>query len=382
MLMQIMEEVAAQYDLACLIQEKPFAGVNGSGKHNNWSIAANDGTNLFDPKQLATRSGTSEIFPVVMAAVLSAVDEYGDLMRMSIAPPGNDFRLGACEAPPSIMSVYLGDSMTTYLAGYKDGEDVTYDPRPKPTCVGVETVPDIVLPAEDRNRTSPFPYGGHRFEFRAVGSSQNVSMVNTVLGVICANAFKHFADQIEAGESPRSVAQKALDEHWKIVFNGDGYDKDNQKELVDKGLWQIDNGIEAMKRLRDEKNMNLFEEMKVLSREECVARSEVMFDNYTGVVDIEVRCMIDMINQHVIPAIRTAGVGPLDELKQALETLEKARHDVLQIGHSDERAVAARTLRLETMVSVREVCDKAEAICPAHLWTLSTYKEMLFCEKH
>merc|ERR1712000_560227 len=199
------------------------------------------------------------------------------------------------------------------------------------------------------NRTSPFPYGGHRFEFRAVGSSQNVSMVNTVLGVICAKAFKTFADKIEAGESPRIVAQNALQEHWKIVFNGDGYDKDNQKVLI---------------------------------RGECLARSEVMFDHYTGLVEIEKNCMIDMINQHVIPSVRAAGVGPLQELEEAVRTLEKAWDAVHAISNADDRASAARTLRLETMIDVRKLCSKAEEICPAHLWTLATYKELLFIDQH
>jgi glutamine synthetase len=380
-LMQIMEEVAKTYDLACLLQEKPFEGINGSGKHNNWSIGTDDGTNLFNVKQLAARSGSTEIFPVVMAAVLSAIDEYGDLMRTSICPPGNDFRLGACEAPPSIMSVYLGDSMTAFMEGYKSGVDAPYDPRPRPHSAGAECLPTVIIPAEDRNRTSPFPYGGHRFEFRAVGSSQNVSLVNTVLGTICAKSFKNFADQIEAGTPARVVAQNALNEHWKIVFNGNGYDVNNQKELIERGLWSINNGVDAMKRLTVEKNIALFEEMKVLSRDECLARASIMYNHYAGVVEIEAKCMIDMINQHVIPSVRAAGIGPLAELQAGVVTLQNSL-DAIHHLSDEEKAQASRVLRLETMIDVRKVCTEAEAICPANLWTIATYKELLFIDQH
>jgi glutamine synthetase len=381
LVMQLMEEVAKSYGLACLMQEKPFEGINGSGKHNNWSIGTDDGTNLFNVKQLAERSGSTEIFPVVMAAVIAAVDEYGDLMRMAIAPPGNDFRLGACEAPPSIMSMYLGDSMTRYLEGYRDGVDTPYDPRSTMFSLGVDALPDVLIPAEDRNRTSPFPYGGHRFEFRAVGSSQNVSLVNTVLGTICAKSFKNFADQIEAGASPRTVAQNALKEHWRIVFNGNGYDENCQQELIQRGLWSINNGIDAMKRYTVEKNMDLFAEMKVLSREECVARVEVMFAHYCQVVEIEVKCMIDMILQHIIPGLRTAGVGPVSELEEAVKRLERDFEVIHHTCDGEEKAQLSRTLRLETMIDVRKICTEAERVCPANLWTLATYKELLFIDQ-
>jgi glutamine synthetase len=381
MLMQIMEEVAKTYGLACLLQEKPFEGINGSGKHNNWSIGTDDGTNLFNVKQLAERSGSTEIFPVVMAAVMAAVDEYGDLMRMSICPPGNDFRLGACEAPPSIMSMYLGESMTRYMEGYRDGVETPYNPRSTPFSLGIDALPDVMIPAEDRNRTSPFPYGGHRFEFRAVGSSQNVSLVNTVLGTICAKSFKNFADQIEAGASARTVAQNSLKEHWRIVFNGNGYDQNCQRELIERGLWSINNGVDAMKRYKVEKNIALFEEMKVFSREECLARADVMFTHYNQVVEIEVKCMVDMIVQHIIPGLRSAGVGPISELEGAVKKLE---HDFDVIHHtseSEEKAQLSRTLRLETMIEVRKICTEAERVCPANLWTLATYRELLFIDQ-
>jgi len=170
--MQVIEEIAAKHGLAALLQEKPFQGVNGSGKHNNWSIATDNGTNILNVAQLAKNSGSSEIFPVIMAAIVKAIDQHGDLMRLAIASPGNDFRLGACEAPPSIISTYLGEDVTTFLEGYKNGEDKQYKASTKMLHMGASVLAPVEVPAEDRNRTSPFPYGGSRFEFRAVGSSQ------------------------------------------------------------------------------------------------------------------------------------------------------------------------------------------------------------------
>jgi glutamine synthetase len=300
---------------------------------------------------------------------------------MSICPPGNDFRLGACEAPPSIMSMYLGEQMTRYLEGYRDGVDTPYNPRPSLHSLGVDALPDIIIPAEDRNRTSPFPYGGHRFEFRAVGSSQNVSLVNTVLGTICAKSFKNFAEQIEAGASPRTVAQNALKEHWRIIFNGNGYDQNNQRELIERGLWSINNGVDGMKRYTVDKNIALFEEMKVLTREECVARAVTMFNHYSSVVEIEVKCMIDMISQHIIPGLRTAGVGPVKELEESVNRLQQDFDVIHHTSDPEEKAQLSRVLRLETMIDVRKICTEAERVCPANLWTLATYKELLFVDQ-
>merc|ERR1711865_1234228 len=177
--MQIIEEVAAKHGLAALLQEKPFNNVNGSGKHNNWSIGTKCGTNLLNVGQVAKNAGSDEIFPVVMAALIKAIDQHGDLMRLSIASPGNDFRLGACEAPPAIVSTYLGDDMTSYLEAFMNGQSAKYEPSKKTLDLGTREVAPFEVPAEDRNRTSPFPYGGARFEFCAVGSAQNVSLVNT-----------------------------------------------------------------------------------------------------------------------------------------------------------------------------------------------------------
>jgi glutamine synthetase len=381
MVMQIIEEVASKHGLAALLQEKPFNDVNGSGKHNNWSIATRDGVNLLEPDELAEACGNDTAFPVVMAAIVSAVEEHGDLLRMSIASPGNDFRLGACEAPPAIVSTYLGESMTEYLEAFMAGTSAKYAPVKKTIDLGCREIVPFQVPAEDRNRTSPFPYGGGRFEFRAVGSSQNVSMVNTVLNTITAEKFAQFADRIEAGEDPATIARDALKKSWRVVFNGDNYDEASQQMLTERGIWRIDSGVEAIARLSAKKNLDLFAKMGVFSEAECLSRQEIQHEHYIGTVEMEAYCLIDMINHHIIPSVKAAGVGPLAELQACVPKLKAAMAE-LHSGTTYDKAKLARVLRLETMIEMRDICDDAEEVCPANLWTLATYKELLFLDSH
>jgi glutamine synthetase len=382
MVMQIIEEVAPKYGLAALLQEKPFNDVNGSGKHNNWSVATKAGVQVLDPEDCLEASGNPVAFPVIMAAIVAAIDEHGDLMRCAIANPGNDFRLGACEAPPAIVSTYLGEDMTKYLEAFMNGSEAEYVPAKKTLDLGTAEVLPFEVPAEDRNRTSPFPYGGARFEFRAVGSAQNVSMVNTVLNTITAEKFQQFADRIDAGESAADVARAALKKHWKVVFNGNNYDPAMQDMLTESGVWRIDSGVEAISRMTDPKNVALFEKMGVLTGDECVARQDILHDHYTGTVEMEALCLIDMINQHIIPSVKAAGIGPLSDLQAALGTLKSEVAKVHAADSSYDKASVARVLRLETMIDIRAVCDAAEEVCPANLWTLATYKELLFLDSH
>jgi glutamine synthetase len=382
MVMQIIEEVAPKYGLAALLQEKPFNDVNGSGKHNNWSIATKAGVQVLDPEECLEASGNPAAFPIIMAAIVAAIDEHGDLMRCAIANPGNDFRLGACEAPPAIVSTYLGEDMSKYLEAFMDGSEGEYVPAKKTLDLGTAEVLPFEVPAEDRNRTSPFPYGGSRFEFRAVGSAQNVSMVNTVLNTITAEKFKEFADRIDAGENAADVARAALKKHWKVVFNGDNYDPAMQDMLTESGVWRIDSGVEAISRLTAPKNVALFEKMGVLTEVECIARQDILHDHYTGTVEMEALCLIDMINQHIIPSVKAAGVGPLSDLQDAVGTLKSHVSKVHAADSSYDKASLARVLRLETMIDIRAVCDAAEEVCPANLWTLATYKELLFLDSH
>jgi glutamine synthetase len=316
-----------------------------------------------------------------MSAIVKAVDDNGDLMRMAISSPGNDFRLGACEAPPSIISVYLGDDMTKYLEAYKNGDNKAYQPTMKTVNLGASVLAPVEIPAEDRNRTSPFPYGGHRFEFRAVGSSQNVSLVNTVLNTITAKAFKEFADAIEKGSKPVDVARGALNKAWRVVFNGNGYDPKNQEKLTKDGLWRIDSGVDAICRYTNPKNVALFEEMKVFSAAECSARQTVMLSHYLGTVEIEVLTLIDMLVQHIIPSVKEAKITGYD-LEKIVATLKK---DLAEIHHTEDlvkKAQLARKLRLETMIDIRTTVDEVEGLVPAHLWTLATYKDLLFLDQH
>lgn len=286
---QIIEETAPKFGLAALFQEKPFQGVNGSGKHNNWSLSTLEGAQLLNPAQLLAKTGNTEIFPVVMAAIVFAVDTYGDLMRAAICPPGNDFRLGAMEAPPAVISTYLGEDMTDYLKRFMEGSVEPYEPKTRMLNFGVDTIAPIEIPAEDRNRTSPFPYGGARFEFRAVGSSQNVSPLNTVLASITAEGFRVISDRVEGGEAPLEVARDLLKRHFRVIFNGNGYDKAWPAEADRLGLCRIDSGVEAIQRLAAEKNVEVFGRHGVFSPEECEARRDVLLKHYAGTVETEAR---------------------------------------------------------------------------------------------
>jgi len=383
MVMQIIEEVAPRHGLVALLQEKPFNDVNGSGKHVNWSIATADGTQFMKPDVINKATGNDYAFPIIMAAIVAAIDDHGDLMRAAISSPGNDFRLGACEAPPAIVSTYLGEDMTFYLEQFKDGKGSgEYVPGVKTLDLGVSEIMPFEVPSEDRNRTSPFPYGGARFEFRAVGSSQNVSLVNTVLNTITAEKFGEFADKIDAGADPVDVAKEALNKHWRVIFNGDNYDEEMQQMLTDRGVWRIDSGVEAIHTLSSEKNINLFEKTNVMSKEECEAREIVLHDHYSGTVEMEALTLIDMINQHIIPAVKASGVGPLEALEASVPQLQDAVATIHAAENSYEAAKIARELRLETMIDIREVCDAAEGVVPANMWTLATYKELMFLDSH
>lgn len=272
--------------------------------------------------------------------------------------------------------------MTTYLAAYKDGKDAAYKPNNKEFDLGIDCMPPFVVPAEDRNRTSPFPYGGKRFEFRAVGSSQNVSLVNTVLACMCAEAFSEMSTAIESGKKPREVSSALLNGHWKAIFNGNNYDVAEQERLTKENVWRIDSAVDAICRYTDPKNVKLFESLKVLTAAECAARQTINLDHYIGSVEMETLCMINMINQHVIPSVKRAGVGPdVAILESSVKTLKAHLQQIHDTNDEKIAGALARSLRLETMEKVREVCDAAEAVVPAADWTLATYSELLFLDK-
>ncbi len=378
--MQIIEETAAQFGLAALMQEKPFQGINGSGKHNNWSISTAEGVQLLNPAQMYAKTKNADVFPVVMAALVSALDKHGDLLRLAIASPGNDFRLGAMEAPPAVISTYLGDDMTEYLTRFMNGASEVYTPKTRELAFGVDAIAPIEIPAEDRNRTSPFPYGGARFEFRAVGSSQNVSLVNTVLATITADAFKTIADRVEKGEKALDVARELLKTHFRVVFNGNGYDKEWPAQADARGIWRINSGVDAICRFTADKNVALFGSQAVFTPEECAARQTVLLNHYIGTVECEAQCLVDMVHQHVVPSLKDA---QLPEEVTAVKAAAKKVADALHAIHGLEPAAAAaasRVLRLETMLEARKVIDAAEGVCPAKHWTLATYQDLLFLD--
>jgi len=271
--------------------------------------------------------------------------------------------------------------MTKYLEAYKSGKDAAYKPHNKEFDLGIDCMPPFVVPAEDRNRTSP-SHMGKRFEFRAVGSSQNCSLVSTVLACMTAEAFSEISDAIESGKKPREVTSALLDKHWKAIFNGNNYDVGEQERLTREGVWRIDSAVDAICRYTDPKNIKLFESLNVLTAAECAARQTINLDHYVGSVEMEVLCMIDMINQHVIPSVKRAGVGPqVSTLEVCTKTLKAALQEVHDSTDEKAKGALARILRLETMEKVREVCDAAESVVPAGDWTLATYSELLFLDK-
>jgi glutamine synthetase len=382
MVMQLVEEIAAKHGLAALLQEKPFAEINGNGKHNNWSLATLEGAQLLNPPQLLEKTGNDMAFPVVMAALVSGVDKHGDLMRLAISSPGNDFRLGAMEAPPAVMSMYLGKDMTDFLKAFSEGGPAAYNPETKTIDFGTDAIAPIKVPAEDRNRTSPFPYGGARFEFRAVGSSQNVSLVNTVLNTIAAEGFKVISDRVDAGEKLDDVARDLLREHLRVVFNGNGYDPEWPQKATELGIWRIDSGIDAIKRFDDQKNVELFEKMGIFSAGECSARRSVLLEHYVGMVEMEAKVMIDMISQHVLRAADSINSKEKTAVANGAKLIQKVLDDMDKSEDEVAKATLARELRLEIMVKVRESCDKVEKECPPDIWTLGTYENLLFLDTH
>merc|ERR1711998_692597 len=273
------------------------------------------------------------------------------------------------------MTTYLGESMSNFLTGSGDSTGGS-----KEIPLGIECMGSLKVPSEDRNRTSPFPYGGMRFEFRAVGSSQNVSLVNTVLCTLTAEAFASFATEIEGGKSPREVATEALNKHWKVIFNGNNYDVKNQEMLTKKGVTRIDSGIESICALTKPKNIKVFQEMKVFSEKEIKARQSCLLEHYVGSVEIEALCMIDMINQHVIPSVFNSSAGGEGKLKEFVKNLKGALANIHKEEDEAKKGELARTLRLETMVQIRGHVDEIEAIIPANKWTLPTYTDLLFLD--
>ena len=300
--MEVMKKVAKRHGLECLLHEKPFAGVNGSGKHNNWSMSTNFGENLLEPGKTPESNAQFLLF---LTAILKAVDENQDLLRMSVASAGNDHRLGANEAPPAIISVYLGDELYKVLDAIVEGKPYSADKKDT-MKIGVDLLPSIPKDSTDRNRTSPFAFTGNKFEFRSCGSSLSISGPNTTLNAIVASVLKTFADELEGVKDFEAALNTLIDRevkaHWRIVFNGNGYDDSWKVEAAKRGLMELKTTPDAMAHYMDAKNVKLFTEMGVYTKEEMEAHYETKLVKYSQILNIEVNTMLEMINKDILPA--------------------------------------------------------------------------------
>ena len=404
--MEMMKKVAERHGLVCLLHEKPFAGVSGSGKHNNWSISA-PGVNLLDPGK--TPADNLQ-FLVFLTAVIKAVDEYQDLLRVSVASAGNDHRLGANEAPPATISMFLGDEMDAIIDALADDVEYT-SPERVSMDLGVAVLPKFTKDNTDRNRTSPFAFTGNKFEFRMPGSSMNVSDANIVLNTAVAKILKEFADELEGvsdfSAAAMALVKKTLKAHKHIIFNGNGYSDEWMEEAERRGIHNLRSTVDALPALLNEKNIALFEEFGVLSPVEVHARYEVMLDSYAKVVNIEALTMLQMANQELMPAIAaytthvadaaaakkavcatlsvkaetkllTALSECADRMSDAIDLLAEARGEAAAAGDALAVAKSYRDRVIPAMDALRAAADAAEQICGEKYWPLPNYSRMLW----
>ena len=404
--MDVMKKTAKKHGLECLLHEKPFAGINGSGKHNNWSLKTDTGENLLDPGETPSENTR---FLVFLSALIKAVDEYQDLIRISIASAGNDHRLGAAEAPPAIVSVFLGDELTEVLDSIAN-ETAHKDKGKQAFKINVHTIPAFSKDNTDRNRTSPFAFTGNKFEFRMPGSSASISTPNTVLNTVVAETLKEFADELEKADdldaAIHRLIQKTVQDHRRILFNGNGYEQAWQEEAARRGLSNYRSTPEALAHYLDEKNVAVMVDNGVLSRSECESRYEIYLEKFWKTIRIEALTLADMTRKDILPALSRS----MDRLKQSLR-------DDIKLGLKSEDAYTADTLaelrslsnhiyhdlstmeeKLKTvekedglataffyhseirplMVSLRTAIDAAEMITDRKDWPMPSYRELLF----
>lgn len=406
LIMENMKKIALRHDLVCLLHEKPFEGVNGSGKHNNWSMSTNTGENLLKPGKEPYKNTR---FLLILAAAIKAVDEYQDLLRISVASAGNDHRLGAHEAPPAIVSMFLGDDLTDVLDAIVSGKDYL-DPKKSTMHVGVDVIPDFVKDTTDRNRTSPFAFTGNKFEFRMVGSAQSISDPNIVLNTIVAEAMSQFSDVLDGKDDVEKAARELIREtvkkHARIIFNGNGYSPEWVSEAESRGLSNFTTAVDAIPHLCDKKNVDLFIKHKVYTEVELKSLSDVMLEEYVKVIGIEVNTMLDMAKRQIIPACltytkelsqlaaakATAGIdcdGPEKELivlistttkdmYKAVNTLEQLKSGITYVGNTLAQAMYIKEKILPAMDAVRAPADALEGLVGKEFWPFPTYGDLLF----
>ncbi len=406
--MEIMQKVAAKHGLVCLLHEKPFAWVNGSGKHNNWSIATDTGVNLLSPGETPYENAQFLLF---LCAVIKAVDDYQDLLRISVATAGNDHRLGANEAPPAVVSIFLGDELTAILDAIES--DTPYEATQKTTMkLGVDVLPRFARDTTDRNRTSPFAFTGNKFEFRMLGSSNSIACANIMLNSAVAESLKVYADRLEQAEDFESalheMIQKTIRDHKRIIFNGNGYDDAWIKEATEvRGLTNYRTTPDCLPHLLDEKNVTMLTSHKVFTPAELKSRLEITLDNYCKTVFIEASTMVDMARKQILPAVEAyaadvaasakvkldvapdAGCGYekrlvsrlsalVDQLDQKTEELDQA---ILKVKGSADVETEANGIRdevLNKMSELRAVADEAETVTAKKYWPFPSCGELLF----
>ncbi|MEA4848948.1 MAG: glutamine synthetase III [Clostridiaceae bacterium] len=406
--METMRKVALRHGLVCLLHEKPFSGVNGSGKHNNWSMATNDGLNLLEPGKTPHENAQ---FLVFLFAIIKAVDEYSELLRFAAAVPGNDHRLGANEAPPAIISIFLGDQLTDIFEQMENG-GAKSSKQGGELKIGVTTIPALPKDCTDRNRTSPFAFTGNKFEFRMVGSSASIATVNYVLNTIVAEILDEIASKLEKAENLEDKIHEILKDiainHKRIIFNGNGYSGEWVKEAARRGLPNIPSTVEATKALLDEKNLKVMEKHGVLSRVEMQSHYEIALENYIKTINIEAMTMLEMAKRQILPAViryasELAGsINRIDatgldidisaqaELLTAVSLLTASFKDNIAILESTVEEAASmheetyaqayfyRYDVTEKMSILRADADKLETIVDSKLWPIPTYGDMLF----
>ncbi len=357
--MEIMKKVADRHSLACLLHEKPFAGVNGSGKHNNWSLATDEGENLLKPGK---NPRENKQFLLFLAAVLKAVDDYQDLLRISVSNPGNDHRLGANEAPPAVISAFVGDDIEEVINAVID-DDSSFEKRNRVAMeTGVDTLPSFMRDTTDRNRTSPFAFTGNKFEFRMPGSSVSIADTNIVINTIAAESLSNFSDELNGKEDMNSAVdeliRRTFKEHKRIIFNGNGYDNAWLEEAERRGLLNYRTSADAIPHLTDEKNVELFSRHKIFTRVELEARREIMLENYCKVLNIEALTMIDMAKKDILPSA-------FDYIKSLSETANLKKG--IGIDISDDACVrTAQKLTMLTNCAYRRIESLNDVVIGAH----------------
>ncbi len=408
--METMQKCAKKHNMVCLLHEKPFDGVNGSGKHNNWSISTNTGTNLLEPGDTPSENAQFLLF---LCAVIKAVDEYQDLLRVSIASAGNDHRLGGQEAPPAIVSMFLGEELTAILEAIEN--DDAYDAKEKELLkVGVHVLPRFPKDTTDRNRTSPLAFTGNKFEFRMLGSSASVAGPNTTLNTAVAEVLSGFADELEGAEDFESalhrLIKKVIKNHKRIIFNGNGYDDAWVKEAENRGLLNLVSTPDCLPYMLHKKNVDLYTKHKVYSEAEIKAHYEIKNEKYCKYLNIEVLTMIDMTKKDILPcvskqiheladtliskksvskAINCSYEETLVEKLSALSakaleevtTLEECSKEVKSIAESDAAAMYYKVNIIPVMKALREAVDEMETLCPSSKWCYPSYGDLLFSVK-